>query len=110
MYVPFWRKRMKRKGIKKLGCVYCIQVGNFYKIGATTNITKRIKCYECHNPEFKILGICTTMRSFDLESFLHKKYKNKRFKNEWFILNNREKEYVRYLLNNIDGAVDKLKF
>ncbi|WGV29128.1 GIY-YIG nuclease family protein [Halotia branconii] len=65
---------------------------NFYKIGHTSNINKRIKSVATGCPydlEIKHLIPCVTTQALDIERTLHFRYANKRLKEntEWFILN-----------------------
>ena len=54
---------------------------NYYKIGKTNNIRKRLKQLETSNPEIELVGVSDEFS----EEFLHKKFKKYRVKGEWFI-------------------------
>lgn len=69
--------------------MYIIKVRNsdLYKIGVTTNIVRRKKQFETANPfEFYLHEFFPTEDCRKLEREVHKRYKEKRYKNEWFKL------------------------
>lgn len=69
--------------------MYIINVRNsdLYKIGVTTNIIRRKKQFETANPfEFYLHEFFPTDDCRKLEREVHKRYKEKRYKNEWFKL------------------------
>lgn len=62
---------------------YIIESQGYHKIGKAVDVLKRINGYKTHNPVFKIILIL----GFDCERYLHRKFLNKRFRGEWFTLN-----------------------
>lgn len=69
--------------------MYIVNVRNsdLYKIGVTTNIVRRKKQFETANPfEFYLYDFFPTDDCRKLEREVHKRYKDKRYKNEWFKL------------------------
>jgi len=70
---------------------YIIECQDYIKIGFTTDMNTRLNAYNTHNPLYKVLRVIDG----NYESFLHRKFSNKRFKNEWFLLN---EEDVNFLL------------
>jgi len=70
-----------------LSGVYIIRIQNTeqYKIGMTTNLTKRIKQIKSSNPyNIKLVYFVTTEHYRSLEAHLHKIYKSYRGIGEWF--------------------------
>ena len=79
--------------------MYIINVRNsdLFKIGITKNIIQRMKQFETANPyEFYLHEFFPSENCRLLESELHKIYKSKRYKNEWFKLT---KDEVRDVCN-----------
>ena len=77
---------IKEKGIKYEDCVYLIESGGLIKIGYSSNFEKRFKSYKTHNLNLNILGVFQTEKAFQIESKLHKKYKEFKVNGEWFDL------------------------
>lgn len=89
------KENLSKAFAKKSG-IYILYSCGYYKIGITTNINKRISDLQTGNPFliqlvfFKIVNDAS-----DLESELHKKYKNKNVLGEWFWLNNEDIQDIR---------------
>lgn len=69
--------------------MYIINIRNsdLYKIGVTTNIIRRKKQFETANPfDFYLHEFFPTDDCHKLEREIHKRYTQKRYKNEWFKL------------------------
>lgn len=69
--------------------VYVIKSGDYYKIGYTNNLIRRIDGIKTGNPlggEIKVIFWILTSEAKKLESFLHDKYQYKRHFREWFKL------------------------
>lgn len=64
---------MSRKSKNYFGKLYLIQSGEYLKIGFTKNLQERIKSYNTHNPNYKLLE--TRDGTYADESYLHKKLK-----------------------------------
>ena len=81
-----------RKTKNSLSQVYLVRsFGNYYKIGKTNNIEKRLKQLGTSNPKITLIGL-THLYS---EELLHKKFKDYRVKGEWFIFEDRVLEKVK---------------
>lgn len=77
--------------------LYLIQSGAYLKIGITNNITQRLKKYQTHNPDFKVISIREGTRYDEL--FLHSLLKKYLIgKSEWMCFS---KEIIT-VFNNID--------
>jgi len=74
---------------------YVLKSGNYYKIGRTNDLKRRIKQYETHNPIIEL--ICSI--DCDCEYYLHYRFKDKVIKNEWFLLTD---EDITFILTNTD--------
>lgn len=80
---------------KKIGCVYFIKhIGlKPVKIGysSSDNPINRINNFKTSSPYgLELIGIIKTIDAKKLETFLHKKYKEKRLNGEWFNLSQKE--------------------
>lgn len=61
---------------------YIIKSGEYFKIGKTVNLAKRLKQYDTHNPDYQmVIGI-----DGDCEEYLHKLFELYHYKLEWFKL------------------------
>lgn len=81
--------------------VYFLQDLNAYKVGATTNLPKRLKALETGNPYIRLITHSEWMSREDalwLESSLHVKYAHRRIRGEWFDLNPREVQEIIALM------------
>jgi predicted GIY-YIG superfamily endonuclease len=100
----FWKDGIKycqgdiRKNIiiesgKKQEGVYIISIkgSGLFKIGLTKNIEKRLKQLQTGNPfEYFLVEFFRSSKYKELERTLHKKYRKKKFKNEWCLLTSDE--------------------
>ena len=67
--------------------VYIVAVQNtgLYKIGKTKDIENRLSQLQTGNPfEFYLYEFFVTIKSRELETELHRKYKRNRYKGEWY--------------------------
>lgn len=62
--------------------LYLIECGDYYKIGYASDIDRRLKQYNTHNPDYVVIDI----KEGDTkdEALLHRKCKEFRIKGEWF--------------------------
>jgi len=96
---------IKEKEIRYEDCVYLIESGGLIKIGYSSNFKSRIKSYKTHNSNLNILGVFQTEKAFNIESRLHKKYKDFRVNGEWFDL---PKDVLCELLNYFNDGQEKI--
>lgn len=89
-----------KKEKKDLHFIYLIESGGLIKIGYTTNFDKRIKSYETHTTNLKILCVSKREDAFEIEKKLHNKYKENRIKGEWFNLAINELYDILNYINN----------
>lgn len=67
--------------------VYLIQCGDKYKIGKATKVKSRLGELQVGNPEeLTLIHFIPCKNSFDFESLLHKKFKHRSVRGEWFKL------------------------
>ncbi len=61
--------------------------GEHYKIGVTTDVTKRLAAHQTSNAK-RLSVVCTfeTMNAYDAEAWLHNRYARKHELGEWFSL------------------------
>ena len=76
-----------KKEIKEVNTVYLIESSGLVKIGFTTDFDKRLISYKTHNANLNILCVHESKDAFEIESELHKKYKDYQVEGEWFDLN-----------------------
>jgi len=105
LHVYFMDKMKNDK--RKNGYIYIIKMDNKYKIGRTINIEKRMMGFKCHSiRNYKLILFYYVYNYILVETEIHKLYKNKKIRNEWFNLNENEiieiKNYLetRKLENN----------
>ena len=80
------------------GYVYIIKVDQYYKIGQTTNLKKRIGEYTKLMKEPKVIINVPCKNYIDIEKELHEMYADKNTNGEWFLLSNEDiKNAVNYL-------------
>jgi hypothetical protein len=76
--------------------VYVLYCEGYCKVGITNNINKRIKTLQTGNPFLIQLVLFNIVNNAaDLEKKLHKKYKHKNIRNEWFYLDNDDIQYIK---------------
>ena len=86
--IQHYLEEAEKEEMCKEGFVYLIKCGEFYKIGKTTNLEKRIKQLTTGNPYPLIL--VNSIYSLDIDSLeksFHSYYRQKRIIGEWFKLN-----------------------
>ncbi len=70
------------------GFIYIIKSGEYYKIGRAKDKDNRVKTYITENPkEIKLIFSHKVKNSKATERFLHQMFHKKKFRNEWFSLN-----------------------
>lgn len=69
---------------------YLFKDYNYYKIGKSKNVENRFRELEKYNPTLSVVSFVDK----DIENYLHRKFKDKRVKNEWFCLNDNEEQDV----------------
>jgi len=86
------RESKKQKLKEKVsGYIYVIESTGLYKIGRTLNIQSRMKTYVTENPHPTKLIIDAQVNDYEsVEKTLHKTFKNKRVRGEWFNLNKKD--------------------
>lgn len=72
---------------------YILRCQDWYKIGKTSNLKRRLLDYDTHNPDYELIYLM----NFDCEQFLHVHFANKRHKLEWY---NLDKEDINWIINN----------
>ena len=73
--------------------VYLIQSLNYYKIGMTSNLPRRLSSFKTANPNIQLIAKSKWMNrtaAIWLESSLHTKYAHKRIAGEWFELGSKD--------------------
>lgn len=87
----------------KDGYVYLIKAKdyNFYKIGFSTNVKRRLRDINASNPfEIEIIEIYKGLTAYDLEQSIHLKYNKDRIKNEWYKFNANQVNEIVKLINS----------
>ena len=70
--------------------LYIIRNGLYYKIGYSSNWSKRYKNYKTHSGVVDLVYLSKQQDSFSLEAYLHNLFKDKRVNGEWFDLSNED--------------------
>lgn len=82
---------------------YIIKSQGYYKIGKTKDIATRLKVFNTHCFEFKLIKLIYA----DIETLLHTKFESKRVKLEWFKLSKSDfKKVDKLLLQLSDVSCD----
>jgi hypothetical protein len=91
---------------------YIIKTVDLYKIGRAVDPHKRIQSFECGNPYIEIVKIMKGNH----ESYLHRKFSDKRVKGEWFRLTDEDIATIqekprttKVLVGTIDSISDYMK-
>ncbi len=80
--------------------IYVIKISEFYKIGITNDIERRIKEIESHSPcESSIFLYEKVKNASQLESILHEKFKTLNIKNEWFKLSEENLSEIKEIIS-----------
>jgi len=78
---------VKKERKKELGYVYVIEANKVYKIGKTINIETRFNNFITDNPyKFNLITNIKVSDYIGVEKRLHKKFKDKLVRGEWFDL------------------------
>ena len=88
-------KRSKEFQGKKtdVGFIYLIKSKYGYKIGKSKKIQDRLSLFNVKLPfKIDVIGYYKVESMSEMETFLHKKYKNLRLEGEWFNLKEKEKK------------------
>ena len=91
-----WKKFIRKGKQEKKGIVYLVKNGGFFKIGVTRNLKKRLNTMQTSTP-FCLHLICADEVDTPLEiehTLLHR-YKDKRFRGEWFELSSIDVDWVK---------------
>jgi len=80
------------------GYIYLVQSGPHYKIGITTDVDRRVKQLGTM-PPFGLETVHTIYSEdmYDLERTLHERFGDKREEGEWFLLDDKDVEYIKGL-------------
>lgn len=77
-----------------------VKSGNYYKVGYTSNLEKRLEAYNSHNPNIEVIDTVATYAKTKrhLENAIHNEIKSFGFEfhnnREWFIVpNDRQEEF-----------------
>ena len=78
------------------GVIYVFKLNGCYKIGSSKNIKERIKHFECSLPgKMETIFIANVKDYLSVEKFLHRKFKDKRVRREWFNLSEADIEFIK---------------
>ena len=81
---------MKRKPDNKFGIVYVMQFGKYYKIGKANLKMQRFGEYTKLPEKPKYICVGVVLNALLIEDRLHKEFKHKRTRGEWFNLTTQE--------------------
>lgn len=95
---PKWERKITE------GYIYVIKVNEYFKIGKSTDIKTRIKRYITENPyEIKVIIFKKVKDHTKTENYLLKRFKNKKHKNEWFLLDDNDLVSIKNYLELKEG-------
>jgi hypothetical protein len=81
--------------------VYLLECQGYYKIGITSNVSKRVQALQVGNPlPINIVIFCAVGEARKVEKQLHKAYSNKNVSGEWFKLSEEEASVVVRIIKN----------
>lgn len=84
---PKWVTQYSNKLKNRKGFVYLLKTGEFYKIGMTKNVQKRITTLQTATPhKIELLAYKESDNACDDEKTAHKLFKDYRVSGEWFKL------------------------
>jgi Meiotically up-regulated gene 113 len=87
------------------GYVYIIQGGEYFKIGLSVDPAKRIHAMNCKAPFPLQVRILLPSEDIDcLERELHTVFRPKRQRGEWFLLTEKDLEFIRSTYPTIDPS------
>ena len=92
------------------GFIYLVHItgSNFYKIGYTKNIIKRLATLQTANAlELVIIERFFSLNANYLEMQIHKHYESQRVRGEWFQFSKKQVKDFVSVLNNLDKDNDK---
>lgn len=76
------------KAYPEASCVYFVEKGDVVKIGMTSNLKRRMRCYATDSevdPRLRfVIPVKTRDAAEDLETYVHKIWVGKRLNGEWF--------------------------
>lgn len=82
--------------------VYILQSGEYFKVGFSKDVVKRMSAYNTHNPDW-VLKL-TIKGGVDLEAYLKRKLREYKHRGEWFLMFDGWLGYVEELANRYDPA------
>ncbi len=91
----------KLKWTKRIGWIYLIKFENYYKLGRTIDITKRLSTYRTTLPTTPKIIFCFKCRWYrNVENAIKRVYRDKRSGEsyEWFVLTIREVDLIISLM------------
>lgn len=87
---------------KKEDYLYIIKNNEYYKIGYSSNFSKRIKSYKTHLGGVELVYLTKQYNCFELENEIHDMFTHKRLTGEWFELDEEELiEIISYCSSKI---------
>lgn len=96
----------------KLSKIYILQVGDFFKIGYTTNsVEKRVKQLQTGSPDkITIKYIFESNYKMSVERSLHRLFSHKRISGEFFDLSVDDLNKIPTLCSTIEKALQKSEY
>lgn len=77
--------------------LYIIENNGSYKIGYSSDWSKRIKAYKSHLGNVNVVYVTKQINCFNLENYLHAIFKEQRLDGEWFNLDQEDiLEAIKY--------------
>lgn len=84
--------------------IYIVEVEGKYKIGLAQDIDERVRGLQAANPSDLELVHSFSTEAREAETLLHRVFKNKRIRNEWFALTPSDIAFIRTINGFTNGA------
>lgn len=77
-------------------------LNNTYKIGKANDVNKRLRTFQTGTPDIQLITYKTyasEKQAYQMETMLHRQYKDNNYKKEWFNLNEEDVEFIKQTLS-----------
>lgn len=100
LFMKKWFKKHRKN--KRFSSIYLMGCKGVYKIGISNNPDKRYHTFLTGNPDIKLICYSKPVSfAYMLEAKLHRIFKNKKIKGEWFKLTKKDVINITHLLNSL---------
>lgn len=109
--LEFLNKKKKSSGLSSFkDWLYVLKCGEFYKIGVSNWVEKRVKQIQNGNPyKVEVIIKYHYENSYYLEKLFHQKFFRKNTGGEWFKLSKKEILEIKKILQAVDKSVSQYR-